>query len=198
MRFLSISIDTTPKPQIIDAPKTPLIAIRGENITIECSAFLAAGSDIEFIWKHDNMEISEEFIQTTTMQKTEAQPHMNEKMSDFNKRFINNRVQFAPLAAHTDDDYTNYNDDYDGDDTKHESDYNTEKIDSFGAPVEDIQANIPMNSTIATSRLTLVNVHDRHAGRYQCIASNMYGKAYSQKFRMSVACKLDSNASLYS
>lgn len=45
------------------------------------------------------------------------------------------------------------------------------------------------NGTIATARLRLVNVDDSHAGRYQCVVSNAYGTTYSQKIRVTVACK---------
>lgn len=172
---------------MIDAPKSPLIAIRGENITIECSAFLTAGSSIEFIWKHDNVEIGQKSIETTARLKSDYRVRVKEKLVDV-RRPMGQVAQSLPLSASSnDDDDTNYGDDYDRDDKKTDyTDYDTEKVD---AVAEDIEANVPINSTIATSRLTIADVHDRHAGRYQCIASNAYGKAYSQKFKMSVACK---------
>lgn len=45
------------------------------------------------------------------------------------------------------------------------------------------------NNTISTSELTLFNVSHEHVGKYQCIAANSYGTTYSQKIKITVACK---------
>lgn len=45
------------------------------------------------------------------------------------------------------------------------------------------------NNTLATSWLTLVDVGNQHVGKYQCVVSNSFGTTYSQKVKISVACK---------
>lgn len=42
------------------------------------------------------------------------------------------------------------------------------------------------NVTIVTTNLNLIDVSSKQAGKYQCIASNRYGSAYSQKFKILV------------
>lgn len=54
---------------------------------------------------------------------------------------------------------------------------------------QENMTNIPANSTFVSSILHLRNVDRKHAGRYQCIASNKFGSTYSRRFRVSVACK---------
>lgn len=57
--------------------------------------------------------------------------------------------------------------------------------------IENHQMKNPLtNDTIAQSTLNLLNINQEHAGKYQCIASNIYGTAYSQKAKVTVACKL--------
>lgn len=45
------------------------------------------------------------------------------------------------------------------------------------------------NNTISTSELLITNVGHVHVGKYQCIAGNSYGTTYSQKIKITVACK---------
>lgn len=42
------------------------------------------------------------------------------------------------------------------------------------------------NITVAVTNLILIDVSPKQAGKYQCIASNRYGSAYSQKFKILV------------
>lgn len=90
----------------------------------------------------------------------------------------------------TDDDD---DDDEDDENVKEEDEYSDENDDNneriTNGDAEDFEASIPINSTIATSRIRLDDVAHKHAGRYQCIASNIFGTTYSQKFKVTVACK---------
>lgn len=45
------------------------------------------------------------------------------------------------------------------------------------------------NVTVAITNLNLIDVSSKQAGKYQCIASNRYGSAYSQKFKILVGSK---------
>lgn len=45
------------------------------------------------------------------------------------------------------------------------------------------------NNILASSWLTLTNVGNEHVGRYQCVVSNSFGTTYSQKVKLTVACK---------
>lgn len=198
---------------MIDQPKTTILAIKGTNITIECTAFVTVGSDITFTWKHDNVDIDGALIETKTRRKDENRLRVKERIVERRREVnrtplrINVSAPKVPLTSSSvsklkiDDS----DDEYEGDDEDigselEESEYETESdnyegesVDEVIATVEDIEAAIPVNSTIATSRLHLTNVDPRTSGWYnkpfQCIASNDFGKAYSQKFKVMVACK---------
>lgn len=100
---------------------------------------------------------------------------------------------------HSDNDYDD--DDEDDDEEEDGSDLDPidddapDDLDSFDDETEDkinadnINNSIPANSTIVTSVLHLNNVDHSDAGRYQCIVSNKFGATYSQRFKVSVACK---------
>lgn len=45
------------------------------------------------------------------------------------------------------------------------------------------------NISVAITNLNLIDVSSKQAGKYQCIASNRYGSAYSQKFKILVGSK---------
>lgn len=204
------SIDDTPRPQMIDEPKSPVLAIKGKNQTIECVAFSSVGSSITFKWKRDNVPIDDNLIDTKMRNKDEARLRVKEKVMERRREVnriplrINVSAPKVPLASSSvsklryddgdEDDYESDDDDTpigteDGEYESEQDRYNDENEDDVLATVEDIEANIPLNSTIATSRLYLNNIDHSHAGRYQCIASNSFGQAYSQKFKVTVACK---------
>lgn len=209
-------LDDTPKPQIVDEPKSPILAIKGTNITIECTAFVTVGTDIEFSWKHDNLDIDPDLIETKTRRKDESRLRVKERMVERRREVnrspmrINVGAPKVPLTSSSVSKmkFDDSDDDYEGDDEDigvelddneyTESDrYGDDNIDEVIATIEDIEAAIPMNSTVATSRLHLRNVDGKTVGRYQCIASNDFGKAYSQKFKVTVACKCILKFSLY-
>lgn len=205
MFFIFIYIDDTPKPQMIDEPKSSILAIYRSNITIECTAFVTVGSDITFSWKHNNSDVNNALVETKTRRKDESRLRVKERVIE-RRREINRvplRISYSapkvPLADSSvskmkdDSDDNDYeNDESETDDNEYEmetDELDGDQVDEMFATVEDIEASIPLNSTIATSRLHLTNVDHIHAGRYQCIASNDFGKAYSQKFKVTVACK---------
>lgn len=191
---------------MIDEPKSTILAIHSTNITIECTAFVTVGSDITFSWKHNNSDVNNALVETKTRRKSESLLRVKERVIE-RRREVNRvplRISFsAPKVPLADSSVSKMKDDSDDNDYENdesendENDYEmeTEEInedqmeDEMFATVEDIEASIPINSTIATSRLHLNNVDHTHAGRYQCIASNDFGKAYSQKFKVTVACK---------
>lgn len=193
---------------MIDEPKSTILAIHSSNITIECMAFVTVGSDITFSWKHNNSDVDNALVETKTRRKDESRLRIRERVIE-RRREVNRvplRISYSPpkvpladssVSKMKDDSDDN---DYENDESENdENDYEMETNDGdemesddgdeMFATVEDIEASIPINSTIATSRLHLTNVDHTHAGRYQCIASNDFGKAYSQKFKVTVACK---------
>lgn len=188
-----------------DEPKSPILAIKGTNITIECTAFVTVGTDIVFSWKHDNLDIEPDQIETKIRRKDESRLRVRERMVERRREInrsplrINVGAPKVPLTSSsvskmkfddTDDDYEGDDEDVGGE-LEEENEYldSDDSIDEVIATVEDIEAAIPMNSTVATSRLHLRHVDAKSVGRYQCIASNDFGKAYSQKFKVTVACK---------
>lgn len=206
--FYTQTVDT-PKPQMVDEPKSPILAIKGTNITIECTAFVTVSTDIVFTWKHDNTDIESDLIETKTRRKDENRLRVKERMVERRREVnrsplrINVSAPKVPLASSSVSKlkFDDGDEDYDGEDEElgseleeneyeSESDkYEEDSIDEVVATVEDVEAAIPINSTITTSRLHLTNVDHRTAGRYQCIASNEFGKVYSQRFKVTVACK---------
>lgn len=188
-----------------DEPKPQILAIKGTNITIECTAFVTVGTDIVFSWKHDNLDIDPESIETKIRWKDESRLRVKERMVERRREVnrsplrINVSAPKVPLTSSSvskmkfddnDDEYEDGDEDAGGEfDEENEYPEPIDSIDEVIATVEDIEAAIPINSTVATSRLHLRNVDAKTVGRYQCIASNDFGKAYSQKFRVTVACK---------
>lgn len=191
---------------MIDEPKSTILAIHSTNITIECMGFVTVGSDITFSWKHNNSDVNNALVETKTRRKDESRLRVKERVIE-RRREVNRvplRISYsAPKVPLADSSVSKMKDDSDDNDYENdesendENDYEMETDEFDGdqmqeemfATVEDIEASIPINSTIATSRLHLTNVDHTHAGRYQCIASNDFGKAYSQKFKVTVACK---------
>lgn len=184
-----------------DEPKSPILAIKGTNITIECTAFVTVGTDIVFSWKHDNLDIDDGLIETKIRRKDESRLRVKERLVERRREVnrspmrINVSAPKVPLTSSSVSKmkFDDGDDDYEGDDEEVGGELEEEneymESDEIIATVEDIEAAIPMNSTVATSRLHLKNVDAKTVGRYQCIASNDFGKAYSQKFKVTVACK---------
>lgn len=197
-----------------DEPKSPILAIKGTNITIECTAFVTVGTDIVFSWKHDNLDIDAELIETKLRRKDESRLRVKERIVE-RRRAVNRsplrinvgapKVPLASSSVSKMNKFDDSDDDYEGDEEdgggelEEENEYmeSDDSMDEVIATVEDIEDAIPMNSTVATSRLHLRNVDARTVGRYQCIASNDFGKAYSQKFKVTVACKYITIAYLF-
>lgn len=206
--FFSMNLADTPYPQLVDEPKSSILAIKGTNLSIECTAFVTVGTEIKFTWKHDNLDIDPALIETKIRRKDENRLRVKERMVERRREVnrsplrINVSAPKVPLASSSVSKlkFDDSDDDYEGDDeeigseledSEYESEsdrYGEDSIDEVIATVEDIEAAIPINSTIATSRLHLINVDPRTAGKYQCMASNNFGKARS-KFKVTVACK---------
>ena len=101
-----------PKPIIISEPKSQ-IALKGDNLTLECTAASSSNSPMSFQWKKDNMVL-------------------------------------------TDADVTNYATTSDGEVMKF------------------------------TTMLHLEDIQDINEARYQCVITNNFGSAYSQKAKITV------------
>lgn len=150
------------------------------------------------------MDIDPELIETQLRTKETNRPRAGkeriiEKRREVNRIPIKTNIGAAkvPLTSSSVSKLKNTDDDDDDDEedesAKEDEDYSDEGDDNNeeitnGDP-EDLEASIPINSTIATSRIRLTDVGHNHAGRYQCIASNTFGTTYSQKFKVTVACK---------
>lgn len=189
-----------------DEPKSKILAIKGTNITIECTAFVTVGTDIVFSWKRDNLDVDPELIETKIRRKDESRVRVKERIVERRREVNRSPLRInektnpkVPLTSSSvsqmkfDDNEDDYGDDEEvGGGGELDEEY-MESEDSFDdeviATVEDIEAAIPINSTVATSRLHLSHVDAKTVGRYQCIASNDFGKAYSKKFQVTVACK---------
>lgn len=199
--------DDTPKPRIIDEPKPQIVAIKGTNLTLECTAVLTVGSNILFKWKHDNIDIDDKFIETKLRKKDGNRLRLKERLIERRRKAnrspirINVSAPKVPLISSSvsklkynnddDEDDDDDNDDDDDDDDLENDDEDQENDGNTALETEeDIEASIPLNSTIATSIVNLNNIDHSHAGRYQCIASNTFGTTYSQRFKITVACKL--------
>lgn len=170
-------------------------------------AFSSVGSNITFKWRYDNTDISNDMVETKLRKKDEIRLRTKEKVMERRREVnriplrINVSAPKVPLSSSVsrlrfddadEEDYESEDDNSGTEDGEYDSEQNRyidENTDEVIATVEDIESNIPINSTIATSRLQLKNVDHSHAGRYQCIASNSFGQAYSQKFKVTVACK---------
>lgn len=208
--ILSFYADDTPQPRIIDEPQASILAIKASNLTLECTAVVTVGSTIIFKWKHDNNDINPTLVETKFKKKDANRSRFKEKLIE-RRREANRSPQRihvsppkVPLTSslvsklkftddddddneEDDDDYENDNDDSNSfNNSADEQELDTD--DNRGVE-EDIEENLPINSTIAISRVHLNNVQDSHAGRYQCIASNNFGASYSQRSKVTVACK---------
>lgn len=162
--------------------KSQILAIKGSNITLNCTAASTSNSRITFKWKHDNVEISKDLVETKLNRKPKDPLSRKQQR---NRRDIDSDSMLPIESSITGLKYEKYGvDDDDGNDDDDE-----ERPHEIGVP-ENQDTPIPPNSTIAVSHITLENVDQQHAGRYQCIATNRFGTTYSQKFKVTVACKL--------
>lgn len=57
--------DEYPKPVIIEEPKSQL-STKGGNVTLICRATSTADTPLYFTWKHDNVELDDTNLQTST------------------------------------------------------------------------------------------------------------------------------------
>lgn len=53
----SCFLDELPKPRLIEEPESEIMALKGENITLSCTAMSSSNSPMTFQWKKDNVEI---------------------------------------------------------------------------------------------------------------------------------------------
>jgi hypothetical protein len=61
-----------------------------------------------------------------------------------------------------------------------------DNLDLQGRNVTNFARSLNVKGTEHESVLFLANISDSDTGRYQCVASNNYGTAYSQKAKISV------------
>ncbi|XP_017883839.1 leucine-rich repeats and immunoglobulin-like domains protein 3 [Ceratina calcarata] len=61
----NFTCDEYPKPRIIQEPKSKM-GIKGDNVTLTCRATSTASAPLHFTWKHDNVEIDDDSLQTYT------------------------------------------------------------------------------------------------------------------------------------
>ncbi|XP_050314438.1 leucine-rich repeats and immunoglobulin-like domains protein 3 [Anthonomus grandis grandis] len=110
----NLTCDELPKPRLIDEPPLEIMALKGANVTLNCTAVSSSSGNMSFMWKKDNMEL----LNSNAIIKS--------------------------------------------------------KVDSDGRTIEMI------------SHLELISVEHSHAGKYQCVISNVYGTTYSRKSTVSV------------
>lgn len=50
-------LDDLPKPRLIEEPEPEIMALKGENISLSCTAMSSSNSVMTFQWKRDNVEL---------------------------------------------------------------------------------------------------------------------------------------------
>lgn len=55
--IINIISDELPKPRLIEEPDVEIMALKGENITLNCKAVSSSSSNMSVLWKKDNMEL---------------------------------------------------------------------------------------------------------------------------------------------
>ncbi|XP_034948545.1 leucine-rich repeats and immunoglobulin-like domains protein 3 [Chelonus insularis] len=63
LRNANFTCDEFPKPRIIEEPNNQM-SIKGENVTLTCRATSSADTPLNFVWKHENLELREAEIET--------------------------------------------------------------------------------------------------------------------------------------
>ncbi|CAG9855203.1 unnamed protein product [Phyllotreta striolata] len=53
----NLTCDELPKPRLIQEPEAAIMALKGENIQLNCKAVSSASNTMTFIWRKDNVEI---------------------------------------------------------------------------------------------------------------------------------------------
>ncbi|XP_017796550.1 PREDICTED: leucine-rich repeats and immunoglobulin-like domains protein 3 isoform X3 [Habropoda laboriosa] len=61
----NFTCDEYPKPRIIEEPKSQM-GIKGDNVTLICRATSTASAPLNFMWKHDNVEMEDANLQINT------------------------------------------------------------------------------------------------------------------------------------
>lgn len=143
----------------------------GQNATLECTAVSTSDSNITFKWKHDNVDVDYSKIETEADKKLNRERRSTADISASRIPLISSNINM-----NMDD---NGNEDDEDDDDSSLTDEKQEEEEIIITP----------NSTVVTSRVFMQNVKSEQAGRYQCIASNQFGTTYSQRFKVTVACK---------
>ncbi|KAJ8953281.1 hypothetical protein NQ318_015863 [Aromia moschata] len=54
----NLTCDELPKPRLIEEPDPEIMALKGENITLNCRAMSSSLGAMTFLWKKDNIEIA--------------------------------------------------------------------------------------------------------------------------------------------
>lgn len=150
-------------------------------MVLNCTAASTSNSRITFKWKHDNVDVKKEFVETVLNRKPK---NPQQRRTNRARREIGDSASLPMGPAGLKyDRYASDEDSDDGDDTDGDDNERNDEQ-------PDHQIPLPPNSTVAVSHVTLANVDHQHSGRYQCIATNRFGTTYSQKFKVTVACKL--------
>lgn len=62
----NFTCNDSPKPKIIEEPPHKLLAIRGTNLTLTCTAIsTSSDSEMKFVWKRDNVELDRSLFMTS-------------------------------------------------------------------------------------------------------------------------------------
>nr|XP_023017087.1 leucine-rich repeats and immunoglobulin-like domains protein 3 [Leptinotarsa decemlineata] len=55
----NLTCDELPKPRLIEEPDHAIMALKGENISLDCKAMSSSPDPMTFLWKKDNIELNE-------------------------------------------------------------------------------------------------------------------------------------------
>ncbi|KAG5879278.1 hypothetical protein JTB14_008954 [Gonioctena quinquepunctata] len=55
----NLTCDELPKPRLIEEPDVAIMALKGENISLNCKAMSSSSGPMTFLWKKDNVELPE-------------------------------------------------------------------------------------------------------------------------------------------
>ncbi|XP_060516185.1 leucine-rich repeats and immunoglobulin-like domains protein 2 isoform X2 [Cylas formicarius] len=84
----NLTCDELPKPRLVEEPDLEIMALKGENVTLSCKAMSSSSSNMMFVWKKDNVELSNSDV--TVMSRTDPDGKSMETSSQLNLPHVDN------------------------------------------------------------------------------------------------------------
>ncbi|KAJ8971940.1 hypothetical protein NQ317_013837 [Molorchus minor] len=83
----NLTCDELPKPRLIEEPDPEIMALKGENITLNCKAMSSSLDAMTFLWKKDNIELANSNVLVKS--RTEPDGKSTETSSELNLISVN-------------------------------------------------------------------------------------------------------------